>query len=152
MFNRRCTLGSSRNQLRDIQTPPKSGMLYRSKGSCSIPIFTRWIKQWRWLFFFAVNLATEKVKNWNLCMEDFKHLKDARVNSIWKWNNPFNLIYLRNVVTYVIFQFRPLTIKTKRPVCKSSKVIHNVTMGMFSSHVFQKFKNAFLATKNNSTG
>ena len=35
-------------------------------------------------------------------MEDFKHLKDARVNSIWKWNNPFNLIYLRNVVTYDI--------------------------------------------------
>ena len=105
LFNRRCTLGSSRNQLRDIQTPPKSGMLYRSKGSCSIPIFTRWIKQWWWLFFFAVNLATEKVKNWNLCMEDFKHLKDASVNSIWKWNyfiNPFNLIYLRNVVTYDI--------------------------------------------------
>ena len=38
-------------------------------------------------------------------MEDFKHLKDASVNSIWKWNyfiNPFNLIYLRNVVTYDI--------------------------------------------------
>ena len=54
--------------------------------------------------------------------------------------------------SHMIFQFRPLKIKTKRPVCKSSKVIHNVTMGMFSSHVFQKFKNAFLATKNNSTG
>ena len=56
-------------------------------------------------FFFAVNLATEKVKNWNLCMEDFKHLKDARVNSVWKWKyfiNPFYLIYLRNVVTYDI--------------------------------------------------
>ena len=105
LFNRRCTLGSSRNQLRDIQTPPKSGMLYRAKGSCSIPIFRRWIKQWRLLFFFAVNLATEEVKNWNLCMEDFKHLKDASVNSIWKWNyfiNPFNLIYLRNVVIYDI--------------------------------------------------
>ena len=37
-------------------------------------------------FFLAVNLATEEVKNWNLCMEDFKHLKDASVNSIWKWN------------------------------------------------------------------
>ena len=38
-------------------------------------------------------------------MEDFKHLKDASVNSIWKWNyfiNPFNLIYLRNVVIYDI--------------------------------------------------
>ena len=38
-------------------------------------------------------------------MEDFKHLKDARVNSVWKWKyfiNPFYLIYLRNVVTYVI--------------------------------------------------
>ena len=38
-------------------------------------------------------------------MEDFKHLKDASVNSIWKWNyfiNTFNLIYLRNVVTYDI--------------------------------------------------
>ena len=56
-------------------------------------------------FFFAVNLVTEEVKNWNLSMEDFKHLKDASVNSIWKWNyfiNPFNLIYLRNVVTYDI--------------------------------------------------
>ena len=56
-------------------------------------------------FFFAVNLATEKVKNWNLSMEDFKHLKDARVNSVWKWKyfiNPFYLIYLRNVVTYDI--------------------------------------------------
>ena len=28
-------------------------------------------------FFFAVNVATEKVKNLNPCMEDFKHLKDA---------------------------------------------------------------------------
>ena len=38
-------------------------------------------------------------------MEDFKHLKDASVNSIWKWNyfiNPFKLIYWRNVVTYDI--------------------------------------------------
>ena len=104
LFNRRCILGSSRNQLRDIQAPPKSGMLYRAKGSCSIPIFTGWIKQWRWLFF-AVNLATEEVKNWNLSMEDFKHLKDASVNSIWKWKyfiNLFYLIYLRNVVTYDI--------------------------------------------------
>ena len=54
--------------------------------------------------------------------------------------------------SHTIFQFRSLTIETKRLVCKSSKVIHNVTMGMFSSHVFKKFKNAFLATKNNSTG
>ena len=104
LFNRRCTLGSSRNQLRDIQTPPKSGMLYRSKGLCTISILTRRIKQWR-LVFSAVNLATEEVKNWNLSMEDFKHLKDARVNSVWKWKyfiNLFYLIYLRNVVTYDI--------------------------------------------------
>ena len=38
-------------------------------------------------------------------MEDFKHQKDARVNSVWKWKYfiyPFYLIYLRNVVTYDI--------------------------------------------------
>ena len=54
--------------------------------------------------------------------------------------------------SHMIFQFRSLTIETKRLVCKSSKVMHNVTMGMFSSQVFQKFKNTFLTTKNNSTG
>ena len=42
LFNKRCTLGPSRNQLRDIQTPPKSGMLYRSKGLNSI---------WKWKYF-----------------------------------------------------------------------------------------------------
>ena len=45
-------------------------------------------------FFSAVNLATEKVKNWNLSMEDFKQLKDAGVNSIWKWK------YFMNCVGY----------------------------------------------------
>ena len=38
-------------------------------------------------------------------MEDFKHLKDANVNSVWKWKyfiNPFYLVYLRNLVTYDI--------------------------------------------------
>ena len=55
-------------------------------------------------FIFAVNLATEE-ENWNLSMEDFKHLKDANVNSVWKWKyfiNPFYLVYLRNLVTYDI--------------------------------------------------
>ena len=92
LFNKRCTLGPSRNQLRDIQTPPKSGMLYRSKGLCTISILTRWIKQWILVLFSAVNLATEKVKNWNLSMEDFKQLKDAGVNSIWKWKYFINCV------------------------------------------------------------
>ena len=43
-------------------------------------------------FFFPVNLATEEVKNWNLSMEDFKQLKDAGVNSIWKWKYFINCV------------------------------------------------------------
>ena len=111
-------------------------------------------KTMKMTFFSPVNLATEEVKNWNLSMEDFKHLKDASVNSIWKWNISLILFTwsIYGMWSHMIFQFRSLTIETKRLVCKSSKVMHNVTMGMFSSRVFQKFKKTFLATKNNSTG